>query len=272
MVQLRRLLLVPLLLCAVLSSLGGALGLPSSDFTLRGGEWYDSWNIDRNYYAGPDGYLPNMAYETLGDNRELAFSIGEAFASQYTSRNAMAEAILSYVQIWTEYGYDSDNVFRDGVAQEEWAWNADEFARFFNETTGVTATGDCEDMAFLLGTIYMGAGFDAAVVDASDHVGLLIWLPEYPNADYYWNIPDDGRGSGWIWVEATGESNPLGWTPPDFENQDWTAYPLGELQPVSGSPEQEPISIDQIILAAIAGVIVLALIAASAGRGSRRRV
>ena len=70
---------------------------------------------------------------------------------------------------------------REGVAQDEWAWNADEMAHAFNPTTGVTAIGDCEDMAFLCGTIYVGAGFDAAIVDAPDHVALLIWLPEFCN-------------------------------------------------------------------------------------------
>ncbi len=47
---------------------------------------------------------------------------------------------------------------------------------------------------------------------------LLIWLPEFSNANNYWDIPNDGRDAGWIWVEATGSSNPLGWTPPDFED------------------------------------------------------
>jgi hypothetical protein len=134
-------------------------------------------------------------------------------------------------------------------------------AHAFNETTGVKAIGDCEDMAFLCATIYKGAGFDAAVVDAPDHVALLIWLPEYPNANNYWDIPDDNRGSGWIWVEATGASNPLGWTPPDFDNGDWTAYPLGQLEPVT--EQSQPISTDLIIVAAVAIVALSALIGAT---------
>ena len=208
-------------------------GVPASDFFFQQGDWHDNFGINRNYYAGPDGYLPNLAFETLNSNRELAYSIGEWFQSNYPGDTERAVAILKYVQKWTEYGYDSDYVVRGGVAQEEWAWNADEMAHAFNETTGAKAIGDCEDLAFLCGSIYEGAGFDAAIVDAPEHVALLIWLPEFSNANYYWDLPNDGRDAGWIWVEATGNSNPLGWTPPDFENGGWTAYSIGSLSFVS---------------------------------------
>ena len=232
-----------------------ASGVPASNFTLRSGDWYDNFGINRNYYAGSDGYMPNLAHETLGENKELAYSIGERFQDKYLSKTERAVAILKYVQTWTEYGYDSDNVVRNGFAQDEWAWNADEMAHAFNETTGVKAIGDCEDMAFLCGTIYVGAGFDAAIVDAADHVALLIWLPEFSNADYYWDIPNDGRDAGWIWVEATGSSNPLGWTPPDFEGGGWTAYSIGSLEYVPEPVAYQPISIDYYVLAAIILVI-----------------
>jgi hypothetical protein len=82
-------------------------------------------------------------------------------------------------------------------------------------------------MSFLCSTIYLAAGFDVALVSPPEHVALLIWLPEYDNANYYWDIPDDGREHGWIWVEATGDKNPLGWTPPDFADGDWDSCLLG---------------------------------------------
>lgn len=239
----------------------GVKGLPASEFTLKEGDWYDNFGINRNYYDGPDGYLPSLADETLGENRELAFSIGQRFLSTYSGDTERAAAILKYVQEWTEYGYDSDNVVVEGVSQEEWAWNADEMAHSFNETTGSTAIGDCEDMAFLCGTIYVGAGFDAAVVDAIDHAALLIWLPEYANADYYWDLPNDNRDAGWIWVEATGDSNPLGWTPPDYESGGWIAHPIGDLEfvaePMPSDTDSSSIlpSIDMDILIVIIGVI-----------------
>jgi len=213
-------------------------------FTPRAdGHWYDSWGFDRNDYSGVHGYMPNIAYETLGNNKELAYSIGERFKTSYAGKVQRAEAILKYVQRWTDYGYDVDNVVMDRTPQGEWAWNADEMAHKFNTTTNTVAIGDCEDMAFLCATIYIGAGFDAAMVLAPRHAALLIWLPEYPNANYYWDIPNDGRGKGWIWVEATGEHNPLGWTPPDFNDGNWDSYPLGlmifDVNYIPQSPQEE---------------------------------
>jgi hypothetical protein len=235
-----RYLILFLLLCApAVALIKTASGFPASSFSQHYGDWYDNWGIDRNN-AGTNGelpgYLPNLASETLGDNKELAYSIGEWFQNSYPSKTDRAVAILKYVQTWTEYGYDSDNFVRNGVAQDEWAQNADEFAHAFNETTGVKAIGDCEDMGFLCGTIYVGAGFDAAVIDATDHCALLIWLPEFSNANDYWDINDD-RGSGWIWVEATGSSNPLGWTPSDFEDGGWIAYPVANSSQLVSNPE-----------------------------------
>ena len=226
--------LLVILLLLVAFYLQEGRGLPSGGsypptFTFKNGDWYDSWGFNRNYYGNDNGYMPNVAYETLGNNRELAYSLGEWFKTSYASKVRRAAAILEYVQRWTEYGYDVDNVVMEGMPQEEWAWNADEMAHMFNASTNAVAVGDCEDMAFLGATIYIGAGFDAALVLAPRHVALLIWLPEYPNANYYWDIPNDRREQGWIWVEATGEENPLGWTPPDFNDGDWTAYPLGSL-------------------------------------------
>jgi len=246
-----------------------ANGLPASSFTIEEGDWYDNWGIDRNYYGGPNGYIPNLATETLNENKELAYSIGEWFQANNPSETDRAVAILKYVQTWTEYGYDSDNVVRDGIPQDEWAWNADEMAHAFNETTGVKAVGDCEDMAFLCGTIYVAAGFDAAIVDAPDHVALLIWLPEFSNANVYWDLSDDDRDAGWIWVEATVSSNPLGWTPSDFEDGGWTAYSIGSLE-FTAEPESTQsfsTSIDMEVLVIIAVVVLSIILALSKARG-----
>jgi len=236
----RYILVLLLVLTLTLTFSKSADGSQASSYTREYGDWYDNWGIDRNdagYGGELPGYLPNLAIETLGENKELAYSIGQHYQDQYSDKVSRAVAILKYVQTWTYYGYDSDNFIRNGVSQDEWAQNADEFAHAFNQTTGVQAVGDCEDMAFLCGTIYVGAGFDAAVIDAPSHCALLIWLPEFSNANDYWDI-NDGRGAGWIWVEATGSENPLGWTPPDFEDGDWTAYPINSLQFVGHSPTQ----------------------------------
>lgn len=217
---------------SIIFSINIAYAIPSGgvyppEFTYKNGYWYDSWEYNRNYYAGEDGFLPNVAYESLGSDKELAYEIGEWFEENYDNKVERAEAILKYVQKWTEYGYDEDNVFKNGIAQEEWAWNADEMAHMFNETTNSVAIGDCEDMAFLCATIYIASKIDVALIDPPEHIALLIWLPEYDNANYYWDILNDGRDYGWIWVEATGEVNPLGWTPPDYSDGDWNTYILG---------------------------------------------
>jgi len=245
-----------ILLLLVVFSLREVSGYPSGGrypprfIRMADGDWYDSWSFDRNRHYGNYGYMPNIAYETIGTNKELAYSIGEQFKTNYASKTQRAVAILKYVQRWTQYGYDIDNVVMGGMAQSEWAWNADEMAHMLNTTTNTIAVGDCEDMAFLCATIYIGAGFDAATVLAPRHAALLIWLPEYPNANYYWDIPNDGRGKGWIWVEATGEHNPLGWTPPDFNDGAWTAYPLGLMIFNVNYTPQNPQAEDNVIVTA----------------------
>jgi hypothetical protein len=233
-------LLVAIILACVSASPILANGFPSGgtyppEFTQRNGEWYDSWGYTRTNAEGSDGFLPNLAYESIGTNRELAYSIGEQFKTNYADRVDRAKAILAYVQKWTEYGYDEDNVRIAGQAQPEWAWNADEMTHMFDQTTGTVATGDCEDMSFLCSTLYLAAGFDVALVSPEGHVALMIWLPEYDNANYIWDM-QDGRGEGWIWVEATGEKNPLGWTPPDFSDGNFQVWPLNSMISVNYTP------------------------------------
>ncbi len=223
-------LLLLLVVCLVIPCWAAAS--PSGDtvpptFTKQGSFWYDSWGINRNVYSGDEGYLPNMFYETIGSYADLAYAWGLDFQRQHIERLERAQAILRFVQEWTVYGYDEDTVVRDGEAQLEWAWNGDEMAYMIQharETLGAV-TADCEDVAFLCATLYYGAGFDVAIVEAPSHCALLIWLPEYPHANLYWDI-QDGQGYGWIWVEATGKNNPLGWTPPSFSDGDFTAYPI----------------------------------------------
>lgn len=255
-----------------------ASAIKSSEFIREGNDpysWYDDWGIYRTYYGGSNGFLPNLADETLGQYKGDAYELGLSFQETYPSKTERAVAILKYVQRWTEYGYDEENVIVEGYPQPEWAWNADEMEDAFNAVTGVTAIGDCEDMAFLCGTIYVGAGIETAIVDAPEHCAVVIWLPEYSNADKYWDLPNDDRDAGWIWVEATGESNPLGWTPPDFEDGGWTAYPIGDLDFVPGpQPEsQDPTSIDwfdidfDLLLTAIFIVLSVILALAKSKRG-----
>ena len=259
-----------------------ASAVKSSEFIREGNDpysYYDDWGIYRTYYTGPNGFLPNLADETLGQYKGAAYELGLGFQESYPSRTERAVSILKYVQRWTQYGWDEDNVIVEGYSQPEWAWNADEMKDALNEATGVKAIGDCEDMAFLCGTIYVGAGIEVAIVDAPEHCALVIWLPEYSNADKYWDLPNDGREAGWIWVEATGDSNPLGWTPPDFEDGGWTAYPIGDLNFL---PEPQPYTSDltlidigwieidfDLLLTAILIVVFLILLASAKSKRGR---
>lgn len=237
-------------LLTLFSSINIVYCFPSGDeypwtFTREGDVWYDIWGFKRTEFWGDDGYLPNIAFESLGSNRELAYSLGLLFRENYPQRVERAEAILDYVQRWTDYGYDEDYVLMDTVPQLEWAWNADEMAHMFSESQNIIAIGDCEDMSFLCATMYVAAGFDVALVSPPAHVALLIWLPEYDNANYYWDIPEDDRDYGWIWVEATGETNPLGWTPSDFDDGNWDSYIIStsgisvDYTPKNPQPEDE---------------------------------
>jgi hypothetical protein len=98
-----RLFILLLLFCITIAAGIQTAGcVPASSFILENGDWYDNFGINRNYYAGPDGFLPNLAYETLGENKELAYSIGEWFRDNYQSKTERAVAILKYVQTWTE--------------------------------------------------------------------------------------------------------------------------------------------------------------------------
>ena len=106
-----RKLLAGLIVFSLISTIGAAYALPSGGkypptFTHRNGEWYDSWDYDRTYYGGADGFLPNVAYESLGTYKEKAYSIGQWFLTNYPDKVQRAEAILKFIQTWTDYGSD----------------------------------------------------------------------------------------------------------------------------------------------------------------------
>jgi len=219
------------------SCLVGVLAFPSGNgyppvFTRKGRNWYDSFGIVRNEWSGEDGYLPRIINESLGENRELAYRFGQLFVDRYPNRNERAEAILRFVQTWTEYGYDEEHVFMEGISQDEWAWNPDEMAHMVDQAqkSQQAAYGDCEDFGFFCGVLYLAAGYEVTIVHPEGHIALLIWLPDYPDANTYWDV-DDGKGYGWIWVEATGDKNPLGWTPPDYDDGSFEVYYVKDLIP-----------------------------------------
>jgi len=209
----------------ILALAAPALSTPGS-FSVQGEETYDNWGVCRTQSWGDNGFFqitettfrPAIAFESLGELENVAWEVGQRLVGQYSDRNQLAQQIFSYAQNHVRYTSDLDQF---GV--DEFARNADEMVENI-ESTGWTR-GDCEDYAVLLAVMYRAAGFRSAVVLAPGHAAALVHLPDYPGANTYWNF--EGT-SGWVWAEATGRTNPLGWTPPDFMRSDMAAYEVVE--------------------------------------------
>ncbi len=223
---------IKVLVSLVLVLLGGlaatdyASATPSADFHERDGEIFDDWGICRTRAFGEDGFYqitetsfrPVIAFESLGDEAALAYSLGEQIAGEYSDRLQMAEAIFLFVRDRVNYTTDIDQ-FR----YDEFAQNADELAMAI-EQDGV-GYGDCEDSAVLLAVIYKGAGYRSAIVAGSGHTAALVHLPDYKKATAVFELKGE---PGWVWAEATGRKNPLGWVPKEFINTELVAYEIGE--------------------------------------------
>ena len=183
------------------------LAIPSAKFYQEGGEIFDDWDICRTDAVGEDGFFqisatgfyPIIVGESLGQNADRAYGIGQQFAREYQDISQRAEEIFAFVRDSVRYTSD-ESLF--GFA--EFAQNADELALIIED--GGVAHGDCEDYAVLLAVMYKGAGFRSAIVLAPDHAAALVYLPEYREANRSLSV---GGEAGWIWAEATGGSVPV---------------------------------------------------------------
>jgi predicted transglutaminase-like cysteine proteinase len=239
--------LVVVLLAAVAAA-GHAWAFPSQGFHKIGSNIFDDWQICRTDASGEDGYYqitgtgfrPVIAFESLGEEADVAYSLGEQIASEYPDQLQRAEAVFDFVRDRVRYTSDIDE-----FGSEEFAQNADELA-----TTIVkdgSGKGDCEDMAVLLAVMYKAAGFRSAIVLLSDHTAVLVYLPDYNQATAFFELNGE---TGWIWAEATGKNNPLGWAPDDYLDMEIPAYeisaeippyeiPAGAAAPLTPSPASE---------------------------------
>jgi hypothetical protein len=207
---------------------------PSADFSETGGEVFDDWGIYRTRAFGKDGFYqlsettfrPVIAFESLGEESALAYRLGEQIAAKYPDRIERAEAIFRFVRNRVVYTPDIDQ-FR----YDEFAQNADELAITIDQN-GV-AYGDCEDSAVLLAVMYRGAGLRSAIALGEGHTAALVYLPDYKKASAVFEL--DGE-AGWLWAEATGKNNPLGWVPKEFIGASVAAYEIGEEQVTSQEP------------------------------------
>jgi len=247
--------LIVVLLAAVATA-GYASAFPSGDFYTRGGDIFDDWQICRTTAFGVDGFYqvsetgfrPVIAFESLGEQANVAYSLGEQIADEYPDPLRRAEAVFYFVRDRVEYTSDID---RNG--SEEFAENADELATTIVEDG--SGDGDCEDMAVLLAVMYKAAGFRSAIVLLSGHTSVLVYLPEYNEATVFFELEGE---PGWIWAEATGRNNPLGWAPEQYLDMEIPAYeifaeiPAYEI-PAEGVAPLTPPPAAEIAVAGIAG-------------------
>ena len=203
-----------------------ALAAPSEKFFERGGEVYDSFNICRSRFTGEDGFFqltedgfdPIIVRESLGKNIDVAWELGLAFSDKYPEPNQRARHIFHFVTNKVVYTSDMDEFGR-----EEFAQNADELAGAILENG--SAPGDCEDSAILLAVLYKAAGFRSAIILTPGHAAALVYLPDYNKTAQVLTLEGE---AGWVWAEATGRTNDLGWFAPSLTDEPMVARELSE--------------------------------------------
>ncbi|MFC2013689.1 transglutaminase domain-containing protein [Chloroflexota bacterium] len=211
---------------AVFAATGYAAATSSSGFREVNGDIFDDWEVCRTRAYGEDGFYqisettfrPVIAFESLGNEAALAYSMGEQIADKYPDQFQRAEAIFQFVRDRVQYTSDIDQ-FR----YDEFAQNADKLAITIDEN-GV-GYGDCEDSAVLLAVMYKGAGYRSAIVIGEGHTAALVYLPGYDRATAVFMLENE---PGWVWAEATGRNNPLGWVSKEFINVEIAAYEISE--------------------------------------------
>ncbi len=148
----------------------------------------------------------------------VAWELGQAFVEEYPEPHQRAQQIFYFVRNKVVYASDVDE-----FGHEEFAQNADELAVAILENG--TAPGDCEDDAILLAVLYKAAGFRSAIVLAPGHAAALVHLPDYNKAARVFTLEGE---EGWVWAEATGRTNALGWFAPSLMSKPMAARELSD--------------------------------------------
>ncbi len=246
----------------------------SKNFIKKDHEIFDQWWICRTNTVGEHGFFqisqqgfrPVIVFESLGKHADIAYRMGKELAQRYPDPYQRAEKIFQFVRDKVRYVSDMDQ-----FNYPEFAQNADELARTIKEKG--FALGDCEDMAILLAVMYKGAGYRSAIVLAPGHAATLVYLPGYRKA----NIPLTFNGErGWIWAEATGKNNYLGWMPERFLGKKVLGYeisaeevslskPKGETKPIA--PKSSP---NKPLMSSPFGMVVFLMFILSIFRRRRR--
>ncbi|MEE9365975.1 MAG: transglutaminase domain-containing protein [Dehalococcoidales bacterium] len=233
-------LILVMVLVAGLAASGYARATSSQGFHTVGNDVFDDWEISRTRAAGADGFYqisekrfrPVIAYESLGEEADIAYRMGEGMVDKYPDRVQRAEQIFHYVRDRVRYTPDKDQFKHDEFAQ-----NADELADKIAQNG--FGHGDCEDSAILLAVMYKGAGYRSAIAVAPGHTAAMVYLPEYKKGSIF-NM--DGE-EGWVWAEATGRNNPLGWVDKDLIDDDLFAYEIKDERVTRTLPTEAPAAI-----------------------------
>jgi hypothetical protein len=232
-------IIIGLILFAGLLTAGYAWASPSESFSEKNGDVFDDWEVCRTRAFGEDGFYqlteatfrPVIAFESLGENAAIAYRLGEQFADEYPDPIQRAEAIFSFVRDRVRYTTDIDQ-----FAHDEFAQNADELAAIIEE--GRAGYGDCEDSAVLLAVMYKGAGYRSAIIIGEEHTASLVYLPDYTQAPVLFEVEGE---PGWVWAEATGRNNPLGWTAKEYLDVKLAAYEITGEEIVNEEPTAQPL-------------------------------
>jgi len=196
-----------------IASIYVCLAWPSSGFHEEGDDIFDDWHVCRTDGFGEDGFFgveetgwrPLIAFESLGKYTDTAYRMGEQFVDKYPDKYQRAEKVFEYVRDTVQYLNDIDQFDRG-----EYALNADEVANIIQKE-GI-AYGDCEEFAITLAVMFLGAGFRSAIIICPNHAAASVYLPDYGKENVTWTLEGE---SGWVWAEATGNTNRFGLTPVD---------------------------------------------------------
>ncbi len=85
--------------------------------------------------------------------------------------------------------------------------------------------------------MYKGAGFRSAIAIGEEHTAAMVYLPDYDKATAFFELEGEG---GWIWAEATGRNNPLGWVPREFLGVTLAAYEVTDEVIATVEPPEAP--------------------------------
>lgn len=233
---------LPLLLILLAAMPATTLAIPTANYYKQGGEIFDDWDLCRTHAAGADGFFqayshddfyPAIVAESLGENADRAYQTGQEFAQKYPDSCQRAEQIFAFARDRVRYTSDANQ-----FGFPEFAQNADELADSISDDG--LAYGDCEDYAALLAVMFKGAGLRCAIVLAPEHTAALVYLPEYSKTNRPLSIEGE---TGWVWAEATGGNNPLGWMPERFMNARLGAYEVEDVALEAGAPPDKPTTV-----------------------------